>query len=175
MANMAQNVTPTGEKMSNVSDDHPRSHESLPRRDVYQSKGVTRMEAVYREGRKNRTTFWLVGISVLVCASGVLSRRLYDVVLQRGCLVLLQAAQQCPVDALHRHGHHWCRVKAVHRQDLRHYLPSLHLYPHPLLLHDRLHHRGVFAEYIGLCRRGGSSWPSGAPASTSRMTLSSQT
>ncbi|CAG8059727.1 unnamed protein product [Penicillium salamii] len=36
--------------------------------DVIQSQGVTRMEAVYREAKSNRTTLWLVGISVLVCA-----------------------------------------------------------------------------------------------------------
>jgi MFS family permease len=36
--------------------------------DVYQSQGVTRMEAVYREAKSNRTTLWLVGVSVLVCA-----------------------------------------------------------------------------------------------------------
>ncbi|KAF2022384.1 MFS general substrate transporter [Aaosphaeria arxii CBS 175.79] len=34
----------------------------------HQSKGVTRMEAVYREGKQSRKTFWLVGASVLVCA-----------------------------------------------------------------------------------------------------------
>ncbi|XWW96834.1 hypothetical protein V2A60_004814 [Cordyceps javanica] len=36
--------------------------------DVVQSKGVTRMEAVYREARTDRKTFYLVGASVLVCA-----------------------------------------------------------------------------------------------------------
>ncbi|KAH8803311.1 putative siderophore iron transporter [Xylogone sp. PMI_703] len=33
-----------------------------------QLSGVARMEAVYREAKSNRTTLWLVGISVLVCA-----------------------------------------------------------------------------------------------------------
>ncbi|PNP47822.1 hypothetical protein TGAMA5MH_00874 [Trichoderma gamsii] len=36
--------------------------------DIIQSKGVTRMEAVYRETKANRKLFWLVGGSVLVCA-----------------------------------------------------------------------------------------------------------
>lgn len=36
--------------------------------DIIQSKGVTRMEAVYRETQANRKLFWLVGASVLVCA-----------------------------------------------------------------------------------------------------------
>lgn len=36
--------------------------------DVLQSQGVTRMEAVYRQARSNRKTFWLVGASVLLCA-----------------------------------------------------------------------------------------------------------
>ncbi|KAH7002280.1 hypothetical protein EDB80DRAFT_867287 [Ilyonectria destructans] len=36
--------------------------------DVLQSRGVTRMEAVYREAKSDRRTLWLVGISVLVCA-----------------------------------------------------------------------------------------------------------
>lgn len=36
--------------------------------DIIQSKGVTRMEAVYRETRANRKLLWLVGASVLVCA-----------------------------------------------------------------------------------------------------------
>lgn len=36
--------------------------------DVVQSRGVTRMEAVYREAQTNRTTFYLIGASVLVCA-----------------------------------------------------------------------------------------------------------
>lgn len=36
--------------------------------DVVQSQGVTRMEAVYREAKTNRKTFYLVGASVLVCA-----------------------------------------------------------------------------------------------------------
>lgn len=36
--------------------------------DVVQSRGVTRMEAVYREARTNRMSFWLIGASVLVCA-----------------------------------------------------------------------------------------------------------
>jgi hypothetical protein len=36
--------------------------------DVVQSRGVTRMEAVYREARSNRVSFWLIGASVLVCA-----------------------------------------------------------------------------------------------------------
>lgn len=36
--------------------------------DVVQSQGVTRMEAVYREAKENRKTFYLVGASVLVCA-----------------------------------------------------------------------------------------------------------
>lgn len=35
---------------------------------VVQSSGVTRMEAVYREAKTNRKTFYLVGASVLVCA-----------------------------------------------------------------------------------------------------------
>ncbi|KAL6793333.1 major facilitator superfamily domain-containing protein [Trichoderma sp. SZMC 28013] len=36
--------------------------------DFVQSRGVTRMEAVYRETKSNRKLFWLVGGSVLVCA-----------------------------------------------------------------------------------------------------------
>ncbi|EHK49393.1 hypothetical protein TRIATDRAFT_50845 [Trichoderma atroviride IMI 206040] len=36
--------------------------------DIIQSKGVTRMEAVYRETKSNRKLFWLVGASVLICA-----------------------------------------------------------------------------------------------------------
>ncbi|UKZ80213.1 hypothetical protein TrVFT333_007970 [Trichoderma virens FT-333] len=36
--------------------------------DIIQSRGVTRMEAVYRESQSNRKLFWLVGASVLVCA-----------------------------------------------------------------------------------------------------------
>ncbi|KAF7546694.1 hypothetical protein G7Z17_g8242 [Cylindrodendrum hubeiense] len=36
--------------------------------DVLQSRGVTRMEAVYREAKSDRKTLWLVGISVLICA-----------------------------------------------------------------------------------------------------------
>ncbi len=36
--------------------------------DIVQSQGVTRMEAVYREAQSNKSTFWLVGASVLVCA-----------------------------------------------------------------------------------------------------------
>ncbi|KAL6810290.1 major facilitator superfamily domain-containing protein [Trichoderma sp. SZMC 28015] len=36
--------------------------------DIVQSRGVTRMEAVYRETKSNRKLFWLVGGSVLVCA-----------------------------------------------------------------------------------------------------------
>lgn len=36
--------------------------------DVLQSQGVTRMEAIYREAKINRTSLWLVSISVLVCA-----------------------------------------------------------------------------------------------------------
>ncbi|KAL6801522.1 major facilitator superfamily domain-containing protein [Trichoderma sp. SZMC 28012] len=36
--------------------------------DIVQSRGVTRMEAVYRETKANRKLFWLVGGSVLVCA-----------------------------------------------------------------------------------------------------------
>ncbi|OLN85439.1 Siderophore iron transporter 3-like protein 2 [Colletotrichum chlorophyti] len=36
--------------------------------DVLQSQGVTRMEAVYREAKQSRLSFYLVGISVLVCA-----------------------------------------------------------------------------------------------------------
>jgi MFS family permease len=36
--------------------------------DIMQSRGVSRMEAVYRESRSNRKIFWLVGASVLVCA-----------------------------------------------------------------------------------------------------------
>lgn len=35
---------------------------------VIQSRGVTRMEAVHRAAKTNRTTLWLVGISVIVCA-----------------------------------------------------------------------------------------------------------
>ncbi|OQD90481.1 hypothetical protein PENANT_c001G08146 [Penicillium antarcticum] len=35
---------------------------------VYQSQGVTRMEAVCREAKSNRKSLWLVGVSVLVCA-----------------------------------------------------------------------------------------------------------
>lgn len=35
---------------------------------VLQSSGVTRMEAVYREAKTDRKTFYLVGASVLVCA-----------------------------------------------------------------------------------------------------------
>lgn len=35
---------------------------------VLQSQGVTRMEAIYREAKTNRTSLWLVAISVLVCA-----------------------------------------------------------------------------------------------------------
>ncbi|KAL7806917.1 MFS general substrate transporter [Trichoderma gracile] len=33
-----------------------------------QSRGVSRMEAVYRETRSNRRLYWLVGASVLICA-----------------------------------------------------------------------------------------------------------
>ncbi|KAK0387683.1 hypothetical protein NLU13_3928 [Sarocladium strictum] len=36
--------------------------------DIVQSQGVTRMEAIYREAKTNRTTFYLIGASVLVCA-----------------------------------------------------------------------------------------------------------
>ncbi|KAJ4859398.1 major facilitator superfamily domain-containing protein [Trichoderma breve] len=36
--------------------------------DADNSRGVTRMEAVYRETKSNRKLFWLVGGSVLVCA-----------------------------------------------------------------------------------------------------------
>ncbi|KAH8879809.1 MFS general substrate transporter [Thozetella sp. PMI_491] len=36
--------------------------------DVIQSRGVTRMEAVYRESQTNRTSFYLILASVLVCA-----------------------------------------------------------------------------------------------------------
>ncbi|GKT97081.1 siderophore iron transporter [Colletotrichum tofieldiae] len=36
--------------------------------EVLQSQGVTRMEAVYREAKQNRLSFYLVGLSVLVCA-----------------------------------------------------------------------------------------------------------
>lgn len=36
--------------------------------DVLQSHGVTRMEAIYREAKTNRTSLWRVAISVLVCA-----------------------------------------------------------------------------------------------------------
>lgn len=36
--------------------------------DIIQSRGVTRMEAVYRETKSNRKLLWLVGASVLVCA-----------------------------------------------------------------------------------------------------------
>ncbi|KAJ9133838.1 Siderophore iron transporter [Pleurostoma richardsiae] len=36
--------------------------------DVLQSRGVTRMEAVYREAKTSRLSFYLVGVSVLVCA-----------------------------------------------------------------------------------------------------------
>ncbi|PKK48881.1 hypothetical protein CI102_5448 [Trichoderma harzianum] len=36
--------------------------------DIVQSRGVTRMEAVYRETKSNRKLLWLVGGSVLVCA-----------------------------------------------------------------------------------------------------------
>ncbi|CAI7603243.1 unnamed protein product [Penicillium pancosmium] len=36
--------------------------------DVLQSQGVTRMEAIYREAKTNRTSLLLVAISVLVCA-----------------------------------------------------------------------------------------------------------
>ncbi|KAL0935638.1 siderophore iron transporter [Colletotrichum truncatum] len=36
--------------------------------EILQSKGVTRMEAVYREAKQNRISFYLVGISVLICA-----------------------------------------------------------------------------------------------------------
>ncbi|KAF6829221.1 siderophore iron transporter [Colletotrichum musicola] len=36
--------------------------------EILQSKGVTRMEAVYREAKQNRLSLYLVGASVLVCA-----------------------------------------------------------------------------------------------------------
>ncbi|KZL63241.1 siderophore iron [Colletotrichum incanum] len=36
--------------------------------EVLQSQGVTRMEAVYREAKQNCLSFYLVGLSVLVCA-----------------------------------------------------------------------------------------------------------
>lgn len=36
--------------------------------DIIQSRGVTRMEAVYRETKSNRKLFWLVGASIFVCA-----------------------------------------------------------------------------------------------------------
>ncbi|OBR09764.1 Siderophore iron transporter [Colletotrichum higginsianum IMI 349063] len=36
--------------------------------EVLQSQGVTRMEAVYREAKQSRLSFYLVGVSVLVCA-----------------------------------------------------------------------------------------------------------
>ncbi|KAF7597170.1 hypothetical protein BBP40_009509 [Aspergillus hancockii] len=36
--------------------------------DIPQSKGVTRIQAVYREAKSDRKTLWLVGVSVLVCA-----------------------------------------------------------------------------------------------------------
>ncbi|POR35565.1 Uncharacterized protein TPAR_04240 [Tolypocladium paradoxum] len=41
--------------------------------DVVQSQGVTRMEAADREAKANRKTFYLVGVSVLVCHNSMLS------------------------------------------------------------------------------------------------------
>uniref|UniRef100_A0A0B7K121 Major facilitator superfamily (MFS) profile domain-containing protein n=1 Tax=Bionectria ochroleuca TaxID=29856 RepID=A0A0B7K121_BIOOC len=48
-------------------DDYQHDHTSTVG-DVVQSQGVTRMEAVYREAKSNRVSFFLVGASVLVCA-----------------------------------------------------------------------------------------------------------
>lgn len=57
-------VTSAAVPAQNVSKHDPESKVG----DVLQSQGVTRMEAVYREAKSNRTTLWLVGMSVLVCA-----------------------------------------------------------------------------------------------------------
>ncbi|KAE8155087.1 MFS general substrate transporter [Aspergillus avenaceus] len=46
------------------------SDELKPKPDAFlhSAKGVARMEAVYHEAKSDRKTFWLIGISVLVCA-----------------------------------------------------------------------------------------------------------
>ncbi|KAJ2976761.1 hypothetical protein NQ176_g4759 [Zarea fungicola] len=62
-----------GRNSGSGEDNHSRSSSQKPLASSYvgnvvQSKGVTRMEAVYREAQSNRKTFYLVGVSVLVCA-----------------------------------------------------------------------------------------------------------
>lgn len=64
MASEIKQAAPTPE-------DSYREPEKIPMSqvgDIVQSQGVTRMEAVYREAKTNRTTFYLIGASVLVCA-----------------------------------------------------------------------------------------------------------
>lgn len=55
---------PSDSASASPSEDVPVSNVG----NVVQSQGVTRMEAVHREAKENRKTFYLVGISVLVCA-----------------------------------------------------------------------------------------------------------
>ncbi|KAH6896758.1 major facilitator superfamily domain-containing protein [Thelonectria olida] len=61
-------ITPTPVQPERVDsgNDDPKQLSNVG--DVLQSKGVTRMEAVYREAKTDRKTLWLVGASVLVCA-----------------------------------------------------------------------------------------------------------
>ncbi|KAK5988792.1 Siderophore iron transporter 3 [Cladobotryum mycophilum] len=59
-------IAPVGAR---ADTDNASDHDlKAPQPDVVQSRGVTRMEAVYRETRSNRTSLWLVYSSVLVCA-----------------------------------------------------------------------------------------------------------
>lgn len=56
------------ETHSGISHSEPKKGPVSQVGDVVQSRGVTRMEAVYRAAQTNKTTFYLIGGSVLVCA-----------------------------------------------------------------------------------------------------------
>ncbi|KAH8601945.1 putative siderophore iron transporter [Bisporella sp. PMI_857] len=70
MANINPDTTPEAQgddKIAVINDTDSVDEPPKPTR-APASSGVTRMEAVYREGQGSKTTLWLVGISVLICA-----------------------------------------------------------------------------------------------------------
>ncbi|EGR52980.1 uncharacterized protein TRIREDRAFT_53378 [Trichoderma reesei QM6a] len=60
-------IVPVGHEAIDTGNGHDALKPAVNSGDI-QSRGVSRMEAVYRETRSNRRLFWLVGASVLVCA-----------------------------------------------------------------------------------------------------------
>jgi hypothetical protein len=61
-------ISPDGASVPEANNASDVSKRGANAGEIAQSRGVTRMEAVYRETKSNPKLFWLVGASVLVCA-----------------------------------------------------------------------------------------------------------